>query len=231
MAITQKTRDAIILGARQNLNAVDSSKGGPTDDEIVPRLEDTIARFVAEAGALETVIKLSTKANDKYLPLVDEILWAKTVSFIDSDGRSYPLDPVEVAPRPGSIGGRPSVYWLTAVNVPDPTGKSTRTLGIDPAVTYDGNGNVILEAYQITQEMTAGSDYPEVHPVVQKYLPFALALDLLPMFPDRLDLEGYLSRQRSVGLDLFRKLNRNMAKRPYSGKDAMQYRRRARSRF
>lgn len=231
MAITNKTRDAIILGARQNLNAVDSSKGGPTDDDIVPRLEDTIARFVVEAGALETVIKLSTKANDKYLPLVDEILWAKSVNFVDSDGRAYPLSPVEISPRPGSIGNRPSVYWLTAVNVPDATGKSTRTLGIDPAVTYDGNGNVILEAYQLNQEMASGSDYPELHPAVQKYLPFALALDLLPLFPDRLDLEGYLTRQRSVGLDVFRKLNRNMAKLPFGGRDSMQYRRRARSRF
>ena len=231
MAITNLTRAQIITETRKLLNATDPTKGGPTDAEIIVTLEGTITRFVAEAGALETVIKLSTIANDKYLPLVDEILWAKTVSYVDTDGRAFGLDPIEHAPRPGILGQRPTHYWLTAVNVPDPTGKSTRTLGINPYVNLNGNGNVILEAFQLTQEMTGDSDYPELHPSVTRYIPFAFALDLLPLFPDKLNLEGYLERQRARGVDYFRKLQRAGAKRPFGGRDVMRYRIRARTRF
>lgn len=234
MAIENMTRDMIFLQTRRLLGVTDPTKGGPTDAELFSDLNGTIGRFCVEAGALETVIKLATSAGDKYLPLVTEILWPKTVSFLDVDGRSYGLGLLEHAPRPGTLGSRPDSYWLTAVNVPDATGKSVRTLGIDPYVNYapdPGEFNVILEAWQLPQDLTGASDYPELHAVIQRYIPFAFALDLLPIFPDKLNLEGYLERQRARGIDVFRKLARPGAKRPFGGKDVMRYKQRARSRL
>lgn len=234
MAIANMTRDMIFLQTRRLLGVTDATKGGPADADLYDDLNGTIGRFCFEAGALETVIKLATTANDKYLPLVNEILWVKTCSFLDVDGRSYELSLLEHAPRPGSIGARPSNYWLTAVNVPDATGKSVRTLGIDPAANWaptPGNYNVILEAWQLPQDLSGATDYAEIHPAVQRYIPFAFALDLLPIFPEKLNLEGYLERQRARGIDAFRKLARSGAKRPFGGKDVMDYKRRARSRL
>lgn len=230
MALTF-TRSQIIADARMHLGASDSSKGGPTDAEILPLLNHTISSFVAEAGALKTVIKLSTKANDKYLPLVDEILWPITVGFIDSDGNIWPLRQVEVAPRPGSLGQKPECWWLTAVNVPDASGPSTRTIGIDPYVNVNGTNNIILEAIQLTAELTAGTSIPEIHVSLQGALSYCLALNLLPVFPEKLNLEGYLERQRARAMDLFKRLARGQARSPRTGKDVMEYRRRCRSRF
>jgi len=231
MAIANVSRAMIFTQTRQLLGATDASKGGPTDAQLYDNLNGTIRRFVTEAGALETVWKLSTKANDKYVPLEAEILWPKTVVFIDASGNQHPLSIVEYAPSPPSTGGLPSVCWLTAVNVPDVSGPSVRSLGIDPPVGYNGTGNILLEAFQLSQDLAADADYPELHASIQSWIPYAFALDLLPIFPERLNMEGYFERQRARGLDAFRKLSRSAAKAPFTGKETIPYRQMARSRF
>lgn len=225
------TRDQIVAKGRRLIGVTDSSKGGPTDAELYPDLNNAIEGFVAEAGALKSVFKLSTRANDKYVLLLDEILWPITVSFVDSDGRSYGLDQIEVAPRPGSLGTRPTRWWSTAVNVPDVSGPSTPAIGIDPFVDYTGNGNVILEVIQLMRTLASSADVPELKSCLHRYLAFAFALEILPLFPEKLNLEGYLERHRDRGIDLFKSLARADKYGPRGGRDVMRYKARARSRF
>ena len=224
------TRDDLFAKGRRLLGVTDETKGGPTNAELLPDLNNAIEGFVAEAGALKSNFKLSTQANDKYLPLIDEILWPITVSFVDADGRAYQLDQVLVAPRPGSLGGRPNVWWETAVNVPDITGPSTPSLAIDPYVNYTGVGNVLVEAIQLQQPLVSAGDIPELKTCLHRYLAFAFALEILPLFPDKLNLEGYLERHRARGIDLFKSLARAEA-HSVGGRDVKGYGRRARARF
>lgn len=226
------TRDQLVFRARQMLGATDPTKGGPTDAELYPVLDNAIKKFCVEAGALRSVFKLSTKANDKYLPFIDEILWPIAVSFLDVDGLAYPLRVTDIAPRPGSIGPRPSVWWLTAVNVPDVNGRSTPTMGIDPAVSYNGAGNVLLEAFQLPQDVQgAAGNVPELVSALHPYLATCLALEAVEMFPEKADFIGKWERDRARGMDVFRKLSKPTAKAPFTGKDVKGYRVRSRSRF
>ena len=92
MALAAMTRAQTVTKARIILGVTDATKGGPTDSVFEGQIDSAQRRFAVRAKALQTVIKLATKANDKYLPLVDEILWPISVSFVDSDGLSKPLD-------------------------------------------------------------------------------------------------------------------------------------------
>lgn len=224
-------RDAIIVKARQLVGVTDPTKGGPADSDLYVPLTNAIDRFALEAAALKTVMKLSTKASDKYLPMVDEIHWPIQVSFVDTDGRAWPLGVLEVAPRPGMLGTRPENWWLTAVNVPDVSGRSTPTLGINPYVNYDGNGNVIVECIQSPKDLSLGTDIPELVSSLHSYIADALALEMLPMFPERMFLEPMLERRRSRGIAAFKALGKADFKTARGGHDVMRYRARARARF
>lgn len=231
MSIATLTFDGIVAAARAALGVTDSSKGGPTDATIKLRMPMALRRFAVRAKALQTVIKLSTKANDKYLPLVDEILWPMTVSFVDSVGTSYRLDLTDQAVRPGSLGQRPTVWWLTAVNVPDVTGPSVRTIAIDPYVNINGSGNVLVEAIQLPQDIVNGTDVPEIHVAIQPYLGYFLAAELIGLFPEKAGLMPWIEGRCEEGIDVWQDLTRPGTRMPRTGKDTMGYKNRTYSRL
>jgi len=231
MATLTMTRAQIRTKVRQLVGATDATKGGPVDSVFDTAIDEGINRFCIESGALHSVHKLSTKALDKYLPLIDEILWPKTVSFVDSDGRRWPLDLVEVAPSPGILGTRPQVWWLTAVNVPDVTGPSTRTIGIDPYVNLNGNGNVIIEDVQMPQVLGGDSAVPEIHGSMHMFTAYYAAIELVSLFPEKLGMVGYWENRCKEAKATFIRLTRPDAEQPHTFKDSMNYAAKARSRL
>lgn len=226
MAIAGWDRTKTVTKSRIILGVTDATKGGPADSVFEGQIDAALRRYALLAKALQTNIKLATKANDKYLPLVDEILWPITVSFVDSEGTSYGLDLVEVAPRPGTIEDRPRVWWLTSVNVPDVTGPAVRTIGIDPAVNWapaPGEFNVLLEAMQLPQDFSGASGTAEIHVALQPYISYFLAHEMLGLFPEKMDRLPLILQMEQEAVEQFKLMTSAQFKTPKSRKNVRNY--------
>jgi hypothetical protein len=224
-----KTRDEIITKARE-IMGLGTSKGGLADTSLQADLNDTIDRFCLLSEALQTVFNLDTKAGSKYVPLHKEVLWVKSAHFVPASGHRYPLDLLSGMPDPG-LSGDPLGYWLTAVNIPDETGPSTRVLGLEPIPTWDGIGAVQIECFQVARPLAAGSETPEILDSYHQYLSWGLVEDWCPTHKDKQYLLPQAHARFMEGVKAFSRLAAPDRKVVVMDKDVMRYRQLARRRF
>jgi hypothetical protein len=218
-------RSAIVLLAREHAGITDASKGGPNDAALAVKLNHVLDRMCLLAEAPRTVYYLSTKFNDKYLPLDDQLLWISKVVFIPPTGTPYELDLVDGAIFP-TTNGNPRVYWHTAVNVPDVNGRSTPTLGLHPIPQIVGaDKNVRVDVFQKIKPLTGPTDVPELVSVLHQYLAAGLALDILMLFPDRYRKNGpQLEVRFREGVNMLRLITHGAAKnRAAKSSDVQRY--------
>lgn len=229
MALAGMDRTAIVAKARQLLGVTDGTKGGPDDTVFEGQISHALSRFALLAGALQSVVELPPEANNKYVPLPDEVLWPITVSFLDSNGVTSPMSVLNNEPTPGTpVGGVPASWWLTAVN-DDTTGKSTRNLGIDPPSAVNGDlvlhvNVLVLEVIQLPQDFSGPTDTPEIQVSLHPYIAYFLADEMLGMFPEKIGaIRPLLLARQAEGVEQFQKLVSPTFKTPTGRRQVMGY--------
>lgn len=229
MAITM-TRDEMVAEARRLVGKTDASKGGASDVVYARVVNQAAQDFCVDSESLRTVKYYSTKQNDKYLPLDRETIWPIQVVFIPLSGDAYALD-ITHESIPQMNSGNPRVWWPTAVNVPDATGPSTRSIGIDPVTPYVGASNVKIECFQLPVELTAAGSVSEIFESFHQSVCARAAWLIVPQYRDLQWKLPYLQAEYARGLNRAKAIA-SMTKniRPASS-DVMRYGRMARTRI
>jgi len=224
------TLDQMVTETRRLVGKTDPTKGGLDDTGYKRLINQSALDLCIDSESLRTVKYLSTKANDRYLPLDREIIWPIQVTFIPLQGSMYPLDLVHAAP-PQMLVGNPTMWWPTAVNVPDPTGPSTRAIGVHPQTSYLGVSNVKVECFQVPVELTSGTSVSEIMDAFHQSVCARAALLVIPPYKDKQYLVPILTAEYRRGVERFKAVG-NMAKKmePKSG-DVMLYGNMIRSRL
>jgi len=222
--VATMNRDAIFVLTREIVGITDETKGGLTNAELNAKVNHAISRLCLLAEAPKTVFYLSTSFNDKYLPYDDQLLWIDQVTFIPPTGQPYNLDYVDEAVFP-TMNGNPRVYWHTAVNVPDPTGPSTPSLGVNPIPQVVGAfHNVRVTAYQRAKDLNSPTDIPEFVSAVHPYIAWVLAEDWLMLHPKRwAEIGGNVKARVKEAIHVVNLLTYGAHKKPARKTDVMQY--------
>lgn len=208
--------------ARRLLGKTDAAKGGLDSPGYRKLVNRAIGDLCVDGAALKSVFYLNTKADDKYVPLPAQILWPEHLEYIPQAGRSVPMDLVDAPILPGTVGD-PRYFWWTAVNVPDINGPSTRSIAIEPRTQNDTTGSLRMDAYQLAKDLVNDADIPEIHELFHGTIAARVALLAMPMYKDKMYLEGYLRREYERGVQKFKEFVRPSRKMPMATHDVMGY--------
>jgi hypothetical protein len=229
MAIAPMLVSEVISKARQILGATDPAKGGPDDTAFLGNVAHAMNRFALKAKAMRSAWELSIDANDEYVTLEEEILWPTSVTFVDSDGVRHPMAQVYGEPTPTLTGDRPRVWWLTAVNVPDSAGVSTRAIGVQPTLPVTTPDCLVLEVIQLPQPPVDGTSVPEIAVVLHPYIAFFLAEEMISLYPERIGLLSWIQARQNEGVEEFKRLSSGSVKLDPGNIDVRGYKRMGRS--
>jgi len=198
------TRDELIAEARRIVGKTDATKGGADDTVYAKLVNVAIGDLCRDAKALKSVFFLDTKGGDKYVPLIDEILWIEQAQFMPlGGGMPVPMSLLDGPVLP-TVPGIPTSWWWTALNVPDINGPSVRTIGIHPFTATDMDDVIRVDAFQRAKSLTAGTDVPEIHELFHETIAIRVAYYAILPYREKHSLLPELRNEWRRGVEEFK---------------------------